>query len=249
MQYGVCNLSMVPLRLEPTDKSELVSQVIYGDFFKVLEQRKYWSKIRLAFDGYEGWIDNKQYQDIDESQYASLDTSSPKLSIDLVEFIQDEKHQLHPILLGTSLNALSILNHSHDGNIVEGVLSKNNLIETAFLYLNSPYLWGGKTPFGIDCSGFTQMVYKLNGYKLLRDASQQATQGEALSFIEESEPGDLAFFDNDEGTIIHVGIIMRDNYIIHAHGKVRIDRLDHYGIYNVDKKSHTHKLRVIKKII
>lgn len=249
MQYGVCNLSIVPLRLEPTDKSELVSQVLYGDFFKVLEERKSWSKIRLAFDGYEGWIDNKQYKNIDESQYILLNTSSPKLSIDLVEFIQDENHQLHPILLGSSLNALSILNHSHDGSIIEGVLHKSNLIETAFLYLNSPYLWGGKTPFGIDCSGFTQMVYKLNGYKLLRDASQQATQGDPLSFIEESEPGDLAFFDNNEGAIIHVGIIMSDNYIIHAHGKVRIDRLDHYGIYNVDKKTHTHKLRVIKKII
>lgn len=249
MQYGVCNLSLVPLRLEPTDRSELVSQVLYGDFFKVLEQRKSWSKIMLAFDGYEGWIDNKQYKDIDETQYGLLNTSSSKLSIDLVEFIQDDTHQLHPILLGSSLNALSILNHSHDGNFVEGIQLKNNLIETAFLYLNSPYLWGGKTPFGIDCSGFTQMVYKLNGYKLLRDASQQATQGEALSFIEESEPGDLAFFDNNEGAIIHVGIIMEDNYIIHAHGKVRIDRLDHHGIYNVDKKVHTHKLRVIKKII
>jgi gamma-D-glutamyl-L-lysine dipeptidyl-peptidase len=249
MQYGVCNLSIVPLRLEPTDKSELVSQVLYGDFFKVLEQRKSWSKIRLAFDGYEGWIDNKQYKDIDEDQYKSLDKSSPKLSIDLVEFIEDENHQLHPILLGSSLNGLSILNHSHDGSIIEGILHKNNLVETAFLYLNSPYLWGGKTPFGIDCSGFTQMVYKLNGYKLLRDASQQATQGEPLSFIEESEPGDLAFFDNNEGVIVHVGIIMKDNYIIHAHGKVRIDRLDNYGIYNADKKTHTHKLRVIKKII
>jgi len=249
MQYGVCNLSIVPLRLEPTDKSELVSQVLYGDFFKILEQRKSWSKIRLAFDNYEGWIDNKQYKEIDEGQYKSLDKSNPKLSIDLVEFIQDENHQLHPILLGSSLNALSIMNHSHDGSIIEGILNKNNLVETAFLYLNSPYLWGGKTPFGIDCSGFTQMVYKLNGYKILRDASQQATQGEPLSFIEESEPGDLAFFDNNEGAIIHVGIIMKNNYIIHAHGKVRIDRLDHYGIYNVDKKIHTHKLRVIKKII
>ena len=97
---------------------------------------------------------------------------------------------------------------------------------------------GWKKPFGIDCSGFTQMVYKLNGYKLLRDASQQATQGTALSFIEESEPGDLAFFDNAEGDIIHVGIIMEDNYIIHAHGQVRIDRIDHSGIYNVTKKKH-----------
>ena len=117
------------------------------------------------------------------------------------------------------------------------------------MFLNAPYLWGGKTPFGVDCSGFTQMVYKLNGYKLMRDASQQSKQGEALSFIEESEPGDLAFFDNEEGNIIHVGIIMDDNYIIHASGKVRIDRLDHLGIYNAEINKHTHKLRVIKKII
>jgi hypothetical protein len=249
MQYGICNLSIVPLRLEPSDTSELVSQLLYGDYFKILEQRKSWSKIRLAFDSYEGWIDNKQYLEISEENYNILETSIPKLSIDLVEFIQDADEQLHPILLGSSLNGLRLLNHSHDGQIVEGKKAKDNLIQTAFLYLNTPYLWGGKSPFGIDCSGFTQMVYKLNGYRLLRDASQQATQGEALSFIEESEPGDLAFFDNNEGEIVHVGIIMKDNYIIHAHGRVRIDRLDHSGIYNVDKKMHTHKLRVIKKVI
>ena len=126
---------------------------------------------------------------------------------------------------------------------------KKHLVETALLYLNAPYLWGGKTPFGIDCSGFTQMVYKLNGHRLKRDASQQATQGEALSFIEESEPGDLAFFDNAEGAITHVGIIMKDHYIIHAHGKVRIDRIDHTGIFNYEKRTHTHKLRVIKRIV
>ncbi|MGB5420434.1 NlpC/P60 family protein [Algibacter sp.] len=249
MQYGICNLSIVPLRNEPADASELVSQVLYGDFFKILETRKQWSKIRLAFDKYEGWVDNKQYVEINEDQYHFLKNETPKLTSDLVEFIEDENKQLSPITLGSSLNGLSILNHIYEGNYVTKKNEKSNLIKTAFTFLNSPYLWGGKTPFGIDCSGFTQMVYKLNGYKLLRDASQQATQGEALSFIEESEPGDLAFFDNIEGTIIHVGIIMKDNYIIHAHGKVRIDRLDHSGIYNVDKNMHTHKLRVIKKII
>ncbi|WP_248723119.1 C40 family peptidase [Seonamhaeicola sp. ML3] len=249
MQYGICSLSIVPLRGEPANTSELVTQVLYGDHFKVLEQRKNWSKVRLAFDKYEGWIDNKQYQEISQDQYKALDKDTPRLSNDLVEFVQNSRGQLHPILLGSSLNALSILKHSYDGNIIDGKTDKKNIIKTAFLYLGTPYLWGGKTPFGIDCSGFTQMVYKLNGYKLLRDASQQATQGEALSFIEESEPGDLAFFDNSEGIITHVGLIMKDNYIIHAHGEVRIDRLDHSGIYNVDKKIHTHKLRVIKKVI
>ncbi|WP_194766464.1 C40 family peptidase [Tamlana sp. I1] len=249
MQYGICNLSIVPLRDEPADTSELVSQVLYGEIFKIVEQRKKWIKIRLAFDKYEGWIDNKQYLEISEDNYKSLNNETIKLSTDLVEFIEDTNKQLYPIPIGSTLNGLSILNHFYDGHSVQNKIEKSNIIQTAFTYLNSPYLWGGKTPFGIDCSGFTQMVYKLNGYKLLRDASQQATQGEALSFIEESEPGDLAFFDNNEGVIIHVGIIMEDNYIIHAHGKVRIDRLDHSGIYNVDKNQHTHKLRVIKKII
>ncbi|MDA9775109.1 C40 family peptidase, partial [Algibacter sp.] len=196
-----------------------------------------------------GWVDNKQYFEISEEQYNSLNKETPKLSTDLVEFIEDDNNQLFPITIGSSLNGLSLLNHKYDGGSISKKNKKSNIIQTAFTFLNSPYLWGGKTPFGIDCSGFTQMVYKLNGYKLLRDASQQATQGEALSFIEESEPGDLAFFDNSEGEIIHVGIIMKDNYIIHAHGKVRIDRLDHSGIYNVDKNTHTHKLRVIKKVI
>lgn len=249
MQYGICNLSIVPLRFEAADTSELVSQVLYGETFKILEQRKSWSRIRLDFDKYEGWIDNKQYLEISKFDYANLKNQPLKLSTDLVDFIQDENKNLLTVSLGSCLNGLSLLNHRYDGSSVDKIISKSELIKTAFMYLNAPYLWGGKTPFGIDCSGFTQMVYKLNGYKILRDASQQASQGIALSFIEESEPGDLAFFDNNEGAITHVGIIMSDNYIIHAHGKVRIDRLDHSGIYNVDSKLHTHKLRVIKKII
>jgi len=249
MQYGICNLGIVPIRLEPSDTSEMVTQALYGDLFKVLEQRKKWSRIRFAYDKYEGWIDNKQYLEIEESTYNTLSKSTLKLSKDLIEFVSDSANNLYPIPIGSNLNGLPIFNHSFDGNSAQTEHPKSEIVKTAFLYLNAPYLWGGKTPFGIDCSGFTQMVYKLNGYKLLRDASEQATQGEALSFIEESEPGDLAFFDNTEGNIIHVGIIMEDNYIIHAHGKVRIDRLDHSGIYNIDKNIHTHKLRVIKKII
>src|SRR5690606_7204908 len=138
---------------------------------------------------------------------------------------------------------------NYEGIVSDSKQAKPNFINTAFLYLNAPYLWGGKTPFGIDCSGLTQMVYRLNGHKLFRDASQQAPQVEALSVIEESTPADLAFFDNAEGEIIHVSIIMKNNYIIHAHGKVRIDRLDHTGIFNADTGKYSHKLRVIKKIV
>lgn len=249
MQYGIANLSIVPLRIEPVDTSELVSQVLYGEIFKVTERRKKWSKIRLDYDHFEGWIDNDQYLEVSETDYESLVVLPGSLSGDLLEFVQDHNDQLITIALGSSLAALDFLNHSFDGHNIAGVKPKSHLIDTAFLYRNAPYLWGGKTPFGIDASGFTQMVYKMNGYELNRAVEQQAKQGEALSFIEESEVGDLAFFDNNEGQIVHVGIIMPDNYIIHAHGKVRIDRLDHSGIYNIDTKMHTHKLRVIKKII
>ncbi len=249
MQYGICNLSIIPLKHEPNNTNNLVSQVLYGEIFKVLEKRKTQSRIRLAFDGCEGWVDNNQYLEIEEAQYNKLKSELPILVSDLVEFIEAPNQQLYPVTLGACLNGLLLLNHKHDGNFVTEKKAKSNIVESSFLFLNAPYLQGGKTPFGIDCSGFTQMVYKLNGYKLLREASQQATQGEPLSFIEESEPGDLAFFDDNEGVITHVGIIMKDNYIIHAHGKVRIDRLDHSGIYNTDTKTHTHKLRVIKKVI
>jgi hypothetical protein len=249
MKYGICNLSIVPLRAEAADSSELVTQVLYGEVFKVLESRKKWSRIRLAFDSYEAWIDNKQFLFIEEENYNDISRQTPIVCEDLVDMVYTKDNQMLSIVMGSSLNGLAILNHDFEGSSVEAKFAKDNLINTALLYLNTPYLWGGKTPFGIDCSGFTQMVYKLNGYRLKRDASQQVEQGEALSFIEESEPGDLAFFDNAEGDITHVGIIMKDNYIIHAHGKVRIDRLDHTGIFNIQTSLHTHKLRVIKRII
>lgn len=252
--FGICELANIPLRFEPNDRSEIVSQVLFGEFFEITENTKNWQKILLHDDGYEGWIDSKQSRLINESDYNTLAKAEKTLNSDLVEYISTKDNMLIPIPLGSSLSFLDFPAVNTAQFIFEGLKTskihpKEKLIETAFLYLNAPYLWGGKTPFGIDCSGFTQMVYKLNGYSILRDASQQATLGEALSFIEESEPGDLAFFDNDEGKIIHVGIIMNDNYIIHASGKVRIDRLDHLGIFNAETNRHTHKLRVIKRII
>ncbi len=249
MKYGICNLSIIPLRFEPSDASEMVSQVLYGQSFKVLDHRSKWSRIRLDFDRYEGWIDNKQYFEISEEDHLTVSKALPEYAADLVNLISTQNGELLTIPIGSSLHGTSLLNHHYDGSVVSGKHTKKHLIETALSFLNSPYLWGGKSPFGIDCSGLTQMVYQLNGYQLLRDAKDQATQGEALSFIEESEPGDLAFFDNHEGSIIHVGIIMEDHRIIHAHGKVRIDHLDHTGIFNTDTRKHSHKLRVIKKIV
>ena len=252
--FGICNLSIVPVRAEASDRSEQVTQLLFGEHFKIIEMTAKWMRVELAYDNYIGWIDTKQYQVMSEEQYTILNNTPILLNADLVEYITTPNNILTSITLGASLSFLdneeiNISKYIFEGVKVCGQKPKSDLIKTALMYLNAPYLWGGKTPFGIDCSGFTQMVYKLNGYKLLRDASQQAIQGDALSFIEESEPGDLAFFDNEEGNIIHVGIMMENNYIIHASGKVRIDRLDHLGIYNAETNRHTHKLRVIKKVI
>jgi len=253
MQYGISNLSIIPMRGEPADKSEMVNQVLFGEHFKVLESRKKWSRIRLAHDSYEGWICNKQWIEISKEDYTQLDKDISTITTDILDIITKEHHQ--PIAIGSILPSYksghALINnemYKFDGFTTPGFVNKEKLIENALIYLNAPYLWGGRSPLGIDCSGLTQMVYRLQGIDLPRDAYQQAKVGTTLSFIEESEAGDLAFFDNHEGIVIHVGIILEDNYIIHASGKVRIDRIDQQGIFNTEIGNHTHKLRLIKSI-
>jgi len=253
MQYGISNLSIIPMRNEADDKSEMVNQIIFGEHFKILEYRKNWSRIRLAHDNYEGWICNKQLIEITEEEYKQLDKDISTITNDILDIITKKQHQ--PIVIGSILpnykSGYALINnemYQFDGLTTQGFTQKNKLIENALIYLNAPYLWGGRSPLGIDCSGFTQMVYRLQGINLPRDAYQQAIVGTTLSFIEESEAGDLAFFDNKEGKIIHVGIILEENHIIHASGKVRIDRIDQQGIFNTEIGTHTHKLRLIKSI-
>ncbi len=228
----------------------MVSQLLYGEHIKVLERRKTWSRIRVAYDSQEGWVHNNQISFISEDVFNALVTSkNTSFSSNLVSHIRAANGILKPIVLGSVVSSSTVLKHTFEGDKVSGELPKSSLIETALMYTEAPYQWGGKTPFGIDAPGLTQMVYKINGYSLHRSAEAQSKQGVPLSFIEESEPGDLAFFDNKEGIIDHVGVILEDNYIIHAHGHVRIDRLDHTGIFNVDERLYSHQLRVIKKII
>lgn len=246
--HGLCPLSIAPLRAEPSDKAELVNQVLYGEHFQIVEQQKKWSLIRLSHDAYEGWIDNKQYKQIDDALLHRLTSQTPSFSQELIDMI-DTPTGLLSIVPGSRLDVTKLLGHRYEGLSEPVKGSREDLVDTALLFMNAPYLWGGRTPFGIDCSGFTQVVYRINGHQILRDASQQATQGEPLSFIEECQPGDLAFFDNEEGHIIHVGILLADNHIIHAHGQVRIDRIDQSGIFNSDTQQHSHKLRVIKRIL
>lgn len=249
MRYGLCQVSVAPLRLETSDASEMVSQVLYGEYFKIIDSRKNWFEIRLGHDGYQGWIDRKMVSEIKEDTYNSLASSNKEFCSEFCSPIAHLDRSLSYITLGAMTSSASFLKDSYiNGSRLPGVFAKWNIVNDSLKLLNAPYLWGGRSPFGIDCSGFTQLIYRLNGKEIKRDASQQANDGYSLSFVEEAEPGDLAFFDNAEGTITHVGIIMKDNYIIHAHGKVRIDRLDQTGIYNEQENYHSHKLRVIKSL-
>lgn len=251
MQYGLAHLSVVPIRESANSSSMMISQLLYGDSFKIKEERKRYSRIQLAYDGFEGWVANNQLTKISEEDFNSIQsTANPNYNTDFLSYATCGNNELLPIVIGSRIDACELLNHQIEATLSTSIKGKkSNLVETALLYLNSPFLSGGRTPFGIDSSGFTQMVYKINGEKLLRTTQEQSKQGEALSFIEESEPGDLAFFDDVEGNIDHVGIILKDNYVIHASGQVRIDRLDHTGIFNADTRNYTHSLRVIKKVL
>lgn len=252
--FGICNLSVIPCRKEPSDRSEMVSQLLFGEHFEVLEEKKSWTLIRIAYDNYECWIDKKQFLPL--SDVKGINDSTSAITSDLVQLAEDENGTMMSVVLGSSLpkfkNKNFILgkqNFSFEGEVIfPSSKAKNHSVsEIAKWYLNAPYLWGGRSPFGLDCSGFTQMVFKIYGIRLKRDAWQQAEQGAPLSFFEEAKEGDLAFFDNEDGRIIHVGIILADEKIIHASGKVRIDKLDHQGIYNNELKKYTHRLRVLKR--
>lgn len=257
MSFGICILSIIPCRKEPASTSEMVTQLLFGETYSVIEEKEDWIKIKTHFDNYPCWISIKQHQYISSSDMNNL--SSNILNSEFVQIIHNKTTKLaFPITIGATLPNLKN-NQSFFGSqefYFDGLTSDfkqkksaEEIKQTAFLFLNAPYLWGGRSPFGIDCSGFTQLIFKLNGHTLPRDASQQVELGTPLSFVEEAEVGDLAFFDNEQGSIVHVGLIIGPNEIIHASGSVRVDKFDHYGIFHSDTKKYSHMLRVIKRVI
>ena len=257
--HGIVHLSVIPVRKEPSDRSEMVTQLLFGDSIRVTEQKESWHRVFNSCDGYEGWIDRKQYLPVSKNTYEKLGLEFSPVSTDLFQLITDKQTgESFPIVLGSTLPffengecRIEDRIFSFEGSTRDSgeEASREMIVETAMMFQNAPYLWGGKNPLGIDCSGFTQQVFKANGIRLKRDAFQQAETGEPYSFVEEAQPGDLAFFDNEEGRIVHVGIVITDNRIIHASGKVRVDHFDHYGIFTPERGGYTHNLRVIKNIL
>lgn len=238
MNKGICVVTVAPVRAENSDRAEIVTEILFGESADILEVNKNWTKIKMHYDGYEGWMDTKQIKHVTDEHLTSR-----KVTLITENFASIMTNDGRTLLsMGSEVEYAAVASRrSHN--------LRESIALTAKEFLNVPYLWGGKSFFAVDCSGFVQLVFKIHNIKLPRDTYQQAEVGEVLSFVEESQPGDLAFFENSEGKIIHVGIMLENQKIIHASGKVRIDTLDSSGIFNKEMNKHTHKLRVIKNII
>lgn len=259
LTYAFCNVSIMPVRAEPSHRTEQVNELLFGERAEVLEiNDKEWARIRCEWDGYEGWCRAGQLTFISYKEYRKAPKFITAKQTDKLLFEQGEQW----LPLGADLFGLrggKIMTGNYLGKF-KGKKSEikklspdcEGIKHAALQYLHAPYLWGGRSMAGIDCSGLTQMAFKLCGKSILRNASQQATEGQTVDFLQNAECGDLAFFDNADGKIVHVGILLDNQTIIHAtetSGRVVIDRIDPGGIISTSLKKRTHTLRVIKRYL
>ncbi|HDO06592.1 MAG TPA: hydrolase Nlp/P60 [Bacteroidetes bacterium] len=258
MDKAICILPLVPVREKPSDKSQMINQLLFGDLVQVRERNKDWVLMETIHDNYPGWVDEKQLAFLSAAFFERMEKEEAVFLSEKFVDAHDKNGDSLSLIMGNRLPAfeknvffMGDTDYSLPKNVrlLRGKQKQDVVIETAKRYLGSPYLWGGRSYFGNDCSGFTQIVYRMCGYNLLRDSSQQAEQGVIISFIEEAKIADLAFFENEEGCIMHVGILLNNHQIIHSSGQVRIDAIDHEGIFNENLKKYTHKLRFIRRII
>ncbi|MDQ1150442.1 C40 family peptidase [Sphingobacterium zeae] len=255
MKYGICTLALVPLRLEQAHRSEMVSQVLFGELFEIVDEQADWTSIRLLETDYLGWIQNGQFQqltDLDRQHYLNgeptiVGREGGVLFNDTTQLQLCHGTKLY-LNAGNRIN-LPLLDLTYQGsiNLFSKELVESELQQLALSYKDVPYLWGGRSEWGIDCSGFSQLIYRCFDLSLPRDAYQQAEIGQTVDFVSEIQVGDLAFFDNAQGRITHVGIMLDRDTIIHASAKVRVDRMDSAGIFNAELNCYTHKLRIVKR--
>jgi cell wall-associated NlpC family hydrolase len=248
---AICPLAVIPIRKEAAHRSEMVSQLLFGEYADIIEEEAQFFQVRCRFDGYEGWIQKNQLAEVEGiietnayigSWSSSITIKGERIHVPFATPFFNEMIHFTPrkeaVSYSTKENIWDVADISKDARS----------LATAYkMFLGSPYLWGGKSVFGIDCSGFVQQVFKLCGITLLRDAYLQAEQGEAVQGFENAELGDLAFFHNEKGRITHVGLIIENNKIIHASGKVRIDTITQEGILNAETNSKTHELHSIRR--
>ncbi|PWD98079.1 C40 family peptidase [Marinilabilia rubra] len=256
MAYSICTYGFIPVRTEPAESAQLETQILFGESFELLEHIPGWQKIRCHYDDYQGWIDDKLVVKLDDRDVQQWDKASGVI-VDkpYIKVICESDSSAMLVSAGSRVvfngedrNAIRI--GSFEFYLQGKISDKKPDIETvARGFMNAPYLWGGRSFYGIDCSGLVQVVFKTVGVFLPRNASQQIDVGEVVSFVEEAGTGDLAFFDDEEGRIIHVGICLGQGRILHASGSVRIDALDHQGIYNKERRLYSHRLRVIKRFL
>ena len=238
MRYGICNLSVVPMRKEASHTSELVSELLFNDIYKIIDENDEWLKIQCMYDSYEGWIRKLQHNEITDNEYNEY-----LIKDKYIVNVPTIQHENMVLSFGSK-----VFTHIEGSIPLSKIFDSDTFIESAFKMQNTPYRWGGKSIMGIDCSAFVQLCAKVAGYKLPRDASQQYDFGDSINSLSEAQSGDIAFFESKEHRIIHVGILLSKNIIIHASGKVRIDAIDETGIFNKETNKYTHYLCKIKRL-
>jgi hypothetical protein len=259
LSYAFCNVSLMPVRSEPSHRAEQVNEILFGERVEILEiNEKDWARVRSYWDQYEGWCRLGQMTIVSQKEFRK----APKYQASTNEgkLIFEDSHQWIP--LGADLFHMKkgkIEIYKQQGKlkgkkiaIKKLELNCDELKKAAMNYLNAPYLWGGRSMAGIDCSGLVQMAFKLCGKATQRDASKQAQDGLTVDFLQDAKCGDLAFFDNAEGKIVHVGILLDNQTIMHATettGRVVIDKIDQGGIISTTLRKRTHNLRLVKRYI